>query len=319
MNQSAFGSDILGRIYRTTKRVLWQLDSYLTGVLEMLVRSRLLFTLKPYPSLKPGLLRRLYTTMPPPTLAPLHSLALPETEDDPTIRQKYRPFLIEQQQPTAAAEEHDWISALELNTALSIVRQDLHKPSSQGRLKVLVLYGSLRRRSYSKLVAFEAARILFRLGCDVRVFDPEGLPVKNEVDIGHDKVLELRGLSTWSDGHVWVSPEQHGNLVSPFPLLSSCLILSQKRNREVNKRADCSIQKPTRLDPAKHRQHPPNTRPHARHCPSMRRLAVLQRRELPPPSRSVDAHVHDPESVVDSQGVHAFSGGGGGGGSEDAG
>ncbi|ODM19472.1 hypothetical protein SI65_04456 [Aspergillus cristatus] len=145
--------------------------------------------------------------MPPPTLP--HSLALPETEDDPTIRQKYRPFL-------TATEEQDWINALELNTALSMVQQDLQKESSQGRLKVLVLYGSLRRRSYSKLVAFEAARILFRLGCDVRVFDPEGLPVKNDTDSEHHKVQELRGLSTWSDGHVWVSPEQHGNLTAVF-------------------------------------------------------------------------------------------------------
>ena len=194
----------------------------------MLVRSRLLFALKPYHSLKPSPavhpgLHRL-TTMPPPTLTP-HTLALPETDDDPTIRQKYRPFLTTPQQ---AEEQSDWTNSLELTTVLSMVQHDLHKPSSQGRLKVLVLYGSLRSRSYSKLVAFEAARILFRLGCDVRVFDPEGLPVKNEVDAGHAKVLELRGLSQWSDGHVWVSPEQHGNLVSALPLLlPSCLILSK--------------------------------------------------------------------------------------------
>lgn len=82
------------------------------------------------------------------------------------------------------------------------------------RLKVLVLYGSLRRRSYSRLVAFEACRILFRLGCDVRIFDPEGLPMKNDIDNKHVKVQELREMSNWSDGHIWVSPEQHGNLVS---------------------------------------------------------------------------------------------------------
>lgn len=70
------------------------------------------------------------------------------------------------------------------------------------------------RRSYSRLLAFEAARILFRLGCDVRVYDPTGLPVKDDVQHGHSKVQELRDLSRWSDGHVWVSPEQHGNLVS---------------------------------------------------------------------------------------------------------
>lgn len=69
-------------------------------------------------------------------------------------------------------------------------------------------------RSYSRLVALEASRILFRLGCDVRVFDPEGLPVKNDVDHGDFKVQELRELSKWSNGHIWVTPEQHGNLVS---------------------------------------------------------------------------------------------------------
>lgn len=69
--------------------------------------------------------------------------------------------------------------------------------------------------SYSRLLAFEASRILFRLGCDVRVFDPTGLPMKDDVQHNHHKVQELRDLSRWSDGHVWVSAEQHGNLVRP--------------------------------------------------------------------------------------------------------
>ena len=133
------------------------------------------------------------------------SLAIPQNEDDAEIRQKYRPFILND-----VAE--DWVSALELTTAMDLAAQELQKPSS--RLKVLVLYGSLRRRSYSRLVALEASRILFRLGCDVRVFNPEGLPVKNDTEHGHPKVQELRDLSKWSDGHVWVSPEQHGNLVS---------------------------------------------------------------------------------------------------------
>jgi arsenic resistance protein ArsH len=63
-------------------------------------------------------------------------------------------------------------------------------------------------------LAFECSRILWRLGADVRVFDPAGLPVKDDVQHQHPKVQELRELSKWSDGHVWVSPEQHGNLVS---------------------------------------------------------------------------------------------------------
>jgi arsenic resistance protein ArsH len=68
-------------------------------------------------------------------------------------------------------------------------------------------------RSYSRLLAYEASRILYRLGCDVRVFNPETLPVKDDIQHDHSKVQELRNLSKWSDGHIWVCPEQHGNLV----------------------------------------------------------------------------------------------------------
>lgn len=68
-------------------------------------------------------------------------------------------------------------------------------------------------RSYSRLLAYEASRILFRLGCDVRMYDPAGLPMKDDVQHSHPKVQELRELSKWSDGHIWISPEQHGNLV----------------------------------------------------------------------------------------------------------
>ncbi|KAL4965967.1 flavoprotein-like protein [Aspergillus stella-maris] len=147
-------------------------------------------------------------------IVPSRTLAITSQEDDVEIRRKYRPFLFE------SDSSPDWINDLELTSVLDVAEKDLVATNS--RLKVLVLYGSLRRRSYSKLVAFEASRILFRLGCDVRVFNPEGLPVKNDVDHMHPKVQELRALSAWSDGHVWISPEQHGNLVRlsrrPFPL-----------------------------------------------------------------------------------------------------
>ncbi|KAJ5996776.1 hypothetical protein N7522_008436 [Penicillium canescens] len=140
--------------------------------------------------------------------ASFRSLSLPVNEDDPDIRQKYRPFILNDD------ATQDWINELDLATALDMAEQDLRDTNE--RLKVLVLYGSLRRRSYSRLVALEASRILFRLGCDVRVFDPQGLPMKNDVDTDHPKVQELRKLSQWSDGHVWVSPEQHGNLTAVF-------------------------------------------------------------------------------------------------------
>ncbi|KAI9036915.1 uncharacterized protein KD926_001159 [Aspergillus affinis] len=143
-----------------------------------------------------------------PGILPYRTLAIPSSEDDPELRRKYRPFLLE------FDSSPDWVNDLELTSVLDLAEKDLVATNS--RLKVLVLYGSLRRRSYSKLVAFEASRILFRLGCDVRIFNPEGLPVKNDVDHTHPTVQELRALSAWSDGHVWISPEQHGNLTAVF-------------------------------------------------------------------------------------------------------
>lgn len=140
------------------------------------------------------------------------SLAISESEDDANIRHKYRPFLLDD------GASDDWVNKLELTIAMEMAAQELRQ--SNNRLKVLVLYGSLRQRSYSRLVALEASRILFRLGCDVRVFNPDGLPVKNDTDHDHPKVQELRDLSKWSDGHVWISPEQHGNLVG-IPSLTS--------------------------------------------------------------------------------------------------
>ncbi|WP_181257431.1 arsenical resistance protein ArsH [Pseudaminobacter soli (ex Li et al. 2025)] len=79
-----------------------------------------------------------------------------------------------------------------------------HKP------RILILYGSLREVSYSRLLAHEARRLLERLGCEVRMFDPKGLPLPDETPPTHPKVAELRALSEWSEGQVWVSPERHG-------------------------------------------------------------------------------------------------------------
>ncbi len=76
--------------------------------------------------------------------------------------------------------------------------------------KILILYGSLRARSYSRLLAEEAGRILVDLGCDVRFFDPRELPIKGPEHENHPKVRELLMLSEWSEGQVWSSPEMHG-------------------------------------------------------------------------------------------------------------
>ncbi|MEI4485727.1 arsenical resistance protein ArsH [Frigidibacter sp. MR17.14] len=76
--------------------------------------------------------------------------------------------------------------------------------------RILLLYGSLRARSFSRLAAEEAARILQTLGAETRFFDPAGLPMPDGAPAEHPKVAELRGLVEWCDGMVWSSPERHG-------------------------------------------------------------------------------------------------------------
>lgn len=76
--------------------------------------------------------------------------------------------------------------------------------------RILLLYGSLRDTSYSRLAAEEGARVLRALGCDTQFFDPSGLPLPDDADADHPKVAELRELVMWSEGMVWSSPERHG-------------------------------------------------------------------------------------------------------------
>lgn len=76
--------------------------------------------------------------------------------------------------------------------------------------RILMLYGSLRERSYSKLLTLEAARLLRAMGAEVRVFDPAGLPLPDGAPDSHPKVQELRALTAWCEGMVWTSPERHG-------------------------------------------------------------------------------------------------------------
>lgn len=87
--------------------------------------------------------------------------------------------------------------------------QPAHKP------RILLLYGSLRETSYSRLVIEESARILNHFSAETRIFNPEGLPQPG-TDSEHPKVKELRDLMIWSEGQVWCSPEMHGSMTSVF-------------------------------------------------------------------------------------------------------
>lgn len=78
--------------------------------------------------------------------------------------------------------------------------------------RILFLYGSLRERSYSRLLAEEAARIIQDMGAEVKFFHPHELPLRGQVEESHPQVQELRALSQWSEGQVWSSPEMHGNI-----------------------------------------------------------------------------------------------------------
>ena len=83
-------------------------------------------------------------------------------------------------------------------------------PRATHQPRILLLYGSLRQRSYSRFLSEEAARILRRLGAQTRTFSPRGLPLPDEDSVDHPKVQELRDLAQWCEGMVWVSPERHG-------------------------------------------------------------------------------------------------------------
>jgi arsenic resistance protein ArsH len=85
-----------------------------------------------------------------------------------------------------------------------------HKP------RILLLYGSNRERSYSRLLVQEAARLLERFGAETRIFHPAGLPLPDDAPDSHPKVQELRELMQWSEGQVWCSPERHGSMSAVF-------------------------------------------------------------------------------------------------------
>jgi arsenical resistance protein ArsH len=93
--------------------------------------------------------------------------------------------------------------------------------------RLLILYGSLRARSFSRFLAYEAARLLEAMGAEVRLYHADGLPLPDDAAADHPKVQELRELSIWSEGQVWVSPERHGTLTGVMKSQIDWLPLSE--------------------------------------------------------------------------------------------
>jgi len=108
---------------------------------------------------------------------------------------------------------HDELPNLDLSLfgdAPPETRASNHKP------RILLLYGSTRERSFSRLLVEEAARLLEHFGAQTRIFDPSGLPLPDDAPVEHCKVQELRDLMLWSEGQVWCSPERHGAMSAVF-------------------------------------------------------------------------------------------------------
>lgn len=93
---------------------------------------------------------------------------------------------------------------------LAIEQHSTHKP------RILLLYGSTRERSFSRLLTEEAARLLEHFGAETRIFNPSGLPLADDAPDDHPMVKQLRDLVLWSEGMVWCSPERHGAMTGVF-------------------------------------------------------------------------------------------------------
>ena len=108
-----------------------------------------------------------------------------------------------------------------LPTDFAKVTASTHRP------RFLLLYGSIRERSYSRLLTMEAARLLEAFGGEVKVYDPRGLPLPDGEPDTHPKVVELRELANWSEGMVWCSPERHGAMTGIMKAQIDWIPLSQ--------------------------------------------------------------------------------------------
>jgi arsenic resistance protein ArsH len=114
--------------------------------------------------------------------------------------------MTEEMIPNLDAELVDLPTLDKLRSTFSVT----HKP------RILLLYGSTRERSFSRLMTEEAARLLQHFGAETRIFNPSELPLPDDVPDSHPKVQELRELVLWSEGQVWCSPERHGSMSAVF-------------------------------------------------------------------------------------------------------
>ncbi len=158
----------------------------------------------------------------------------------------------------------------------------LRPAASQHKPRILMLYGSLRERSYSRFLTMEAAQLLEAFGAETRIFNPSGLPLPDDAPSDHPKVQELRELSAWSEGQVWCSPERHGAMTGIMKAQIDWIPLSIGVGA---------------ADPGQDA---------GRHA-GQRRIAVLQRRQPAARARPLDADDHHPQSVVGGEGLSSNS------------
>lgn len=102
------------------------------------------------------------------------------------------------------------------NLDTSLIHPEAHDGDGPHKPRILLLYGSTRERSFSRLLTEEAARLLDHLGAETRIFNPSGLPLPDDAPTDHPKVQELLELMQWSEGQVWCSPERHGSMSAVF-------------------------------------------------------------------------------------------------------
>lgn len=127
-----------------------------------------------------------------------------------------------------AQQAGDELPALSMESFQAIDLGALKNPlRSTHAPRILLLYGSLRERSFSRLVIEESARVLKALGAEVKVFNPTGLPLVDDASVNHPKVQELRKLTRWSEGMVWCSPERHGAMTGVMKTQIDWLPLSE--------------------------------------------------------------------------------------------